>query len=66
MRRTVIALIATLAVAGKLMGQERQGAQPQEPTRPTQQGAKVAPMTPRQVQLQNMVQHTEQLDLLQL
>lgn len=61
MRRTVIALIATLAVAGNLMAQERQGAQPKEPTRQSQQGAKNAPMTPRQLQLQNMAQHTEQL-----
>ena len=61
MRRTVIAVIATLAVAGNLMAQERPAGQPKEPAQQPQQGAMAAAMTPRQLQLQNMVQHTEQL-----
>jgi methyl-accepting chemotaxis protein len=64
MRRTALALIAALAVAGNLVAQERQGAQkPQEPTRQTQQGAKTPPMTQRQMQLQHMAQHTDGLAL---
>ncbi len=62
MRRIALALVAALAVAGNLVAQERQGAaKPQEPMHRTQEGAKVAPMTQNQLQLQHMAQHTEQL-----
>jgi hypothetical protein len=64
MRRTVVALMAMLAVAGNLMAQERPGGQkPPEQTRQTQQGAKTPPLTRNQMQLQHMAQHTEQLAL---